>query len=292
MKSKHFAGVLAALSLIAAVGNMRAQNLWTEEILSFRKNHVENLLKQVEVIKNVEYARTPEQVMLLDVYLPPGKPERPLPAVIWIHGGGLKNLDKDYELIRWCAAYTALAGFVSISVEYRLVGTAPLPAAIEDCKTAVRFIRKNAAQFHIEPERVGVGGESAGGYLAALVATADSSAGFDKREYPGVSSRVQCGVLWYPVTTRYDFKPVDYVTPDDPPVLLLHGDRDKVVSIDESYTMKKKYEEAGAPVELHIVKNADHGFPDIHANVEEYRKHMEEALKESVRFFRKYLGRE
>ena len=139
--------VVIVFLLHGTVSFLPAQNLWTDEILSFRTEHVAGLLEKVEITKDIEYARTPEQVMMLDVYTPPGVITGPLPAVVWIHGGGLRNLSKEYELIEWCAAYTALAGFVSVSVEYRLTGTAPLPAAIEDCKTAMRFVRKNAARF-------------------------------------------------------------------------------------------------------------------------------------------------
>ena len=268
---------------------LTAQNLWTNEILSFRKQHVAGMLEKIEIAKDIVYGHTPEQTLLLDIYYPLNPPTGPLPAVVWIHGGGLKHLDKNYELIQWCAAYTALAGYISVSVEYRLLGAAPLPAAIEDCKTAVRFLRANAEKYNIDPDRMGVGGESAGGYLAAFAALTDSSDGFDGEEWGDYSSRVNCAAVWYGVTRWYKNNPLLYVTPDDPPILLIHGDNDKIVGLDHSIALQYACRHEGVPVELRIIKNAGHGLPDIHANVAQYAQHMEEALSASVDFFDKYL---
>ena len=264
------------------------EKLWTEAMQTFRTQHVASLLRKVQIDKEIVFAHTPEQELRLDLYRPPGQGDSPLPAVVWIHGGGLWELDKNYELIEWCAAHTAQAGFAVASIDYRLRGTAPLPAAIEDVKTAVRFLRAHAEEYGINPKAVAVAGESSGGYLAAFAAFAGADDGFDNKEWGSFSSAVSAAVIWYGHTMEeYDF--LKYVSKGDPSVLLLHGERDMIVDIGDAHATRKACKAQGVPVELHLIEGADHGFYDVTANVERYAQHMKEALGKSVEFLEAHV---
>ena len=130
----------------------------------------------------------------------------------------------------WACIRLPAAGFAVASIDYRLRGTAPLPAAIEDVKTAVRFLRAHAEEYGINPKAVAVAGESSGGYLAAFAAFAGADDGFDNKEWGSFSSAVSTAVIWYGHTMEeYDF--LKYVSKGDPSVLLLHGERDMIVDI-------------------------------------------------------------
>ena len=166
----------------------------------------------VTAMKNVVYAEVGSRALKIDLFLPANdadKPATPRPIVLWIHGGGWEGGSKERapgtELLR--------RGYVVASVEYRLSGVAPFPAQIYDCKGAVRWLRAHAAEYGIDPNRVGVWGASAGGHLAALLGT---TAGMKDLEGDvggnlNQSSRVQAVVDW--------FGPTDLVSisvPGDP----------------------------------------------------------------------------
>jgi len=261
----------------------------TPEVTAYRAEHVASLMEQVNVTRDIAFGETPEKTLLLDIYAPRDPSTTPRPCVVWIHGGGLDSLDKDYELIRWCAAYTARAGFVSASIDYRLVPEAPLPAAIVDCKAAVRFLRAHAAQYGIDPERIAVAGESSGGYLASYVAFASKDAGYDVGAWDGVSSDVACAVVWYGHTLE-DFNPLDHIAPDSPPALFIHGNRDSIVPISESHAFLERCTEQQVPASLYIIANAEHGMFDANAQLEAFKAHMEEALWATTVYLRRQLA--
>jgi len=120
----------------------------------------------VRVLRDLEYARVGEKSLLLDIYLPVGA-EESLPVIVWIHGGAWRGGDK-----RSCRFLgMAERGYAVLSINYRLSTEAIFPAQIHDCKAAIRWIRANAAKYNFDPERIGVGGSSAGGHLAALLGT-------------------------------------------------------------------------------------------------------------------------
>jgi acetyl esterase/lipase len=119
---------------------------------------------------NVEYSSGGGRPLLMDVFIPKHRIRTPTPAVLWIHGGGWEMGDKSASS---GAKFLANSGFMTASLSYRLSGESPFPAAIEDCKCAIRFLRANALKFAIDGDRIGVAGSSAGGHLAELVATAD-----------------------------------------------------------------------------------------------------------------------
>jgi len=243
-----------------------------------------------------------------------------MPAVVFIHGGGWAQGDK-YPSPR--AESLAKRGFFGVSINYRLSGVAPFPAAIEDSKYAIRWLRAHAGDYKVDPDRIGVWGSSAGGHLSLLVGTADASARLEgSGGRAGVSSRVQaiCSwfgpsdfVTWYQDNARFGrtlssaetkflggtmeqepeaykrASPVYHVSPDDPPLIMFHGDRDAVVPLKQSQLMYDAYRKAGLDTTLVTVRNAGHGFGAVPAGaiVSPSPNEIDQAVAD---FFFKYLG--
>jgi acetyl esterase/lipase len=173
-------------------------------------------------------------------------------------------------------------GYLVVSVNYRLYPPANFPAMIQDVKCAVRSLRANAESYNLDPNRIGAVGVSAGGHLVALLGTTDESAGWDVGEHLEQSSRVRAvipmaGVMdlsrEFPnadieATKRVGFgeynvaeaSPINHVTPDDPPFLLIHGDRDELVPAEQSQLMYDRLVQANIPAELIIVQNVGHSM--------------------------------
>jgi acetyl esterase/lipase len=217
----------------------------------------------------------------MDVYYPASG--GPWPAVVYVHGGSWTELDKA-EGGAW--AFLRDAGILVVSVNYRLAdGEVMFPAMIEDVKCAVRHLRANAVRYNLNAEQIGVMGWSAGGHLAALAGTADASAGWETGEYLDQSSRVQAVVslaglsdLTRPmdevISASIDYafgapggvpspelvtgSPIAYVTPDDPPFLIVHGTQDAVVSYDQSQALHAWLTAQGVPSTLVTVRDGDH----------------------------------
>ena len=243
------------------------------------------------VVPDVQYCTGGGKPLLMDVFVPKHRTRTPTPAVLWIHGGGWERGDKNGNS---GAQLLADEGFVTASLFYRLSGDSPFPADIEDCKCAIRFLRANAAKYGIDPDRVGVAGASAGGHLAELVATADQSAGLEGNGgWQNVSSKVQAASAYYGVSdftvgaTQFQHhtglvvlklfrgtekdkpelyrkaSPIFYVSKDDPPLLLVHGEKDDLVPFDQSVRMAEAYRRAALAVEFIAVKNAGHDFEQV-----------------------------
>lgn len=138
----------------------------------------------------------------LDIYLPEAQPAKPLPVIVYIHGGGFEMGDRKYGHIH--KLVEALSrGYAVASVSYRLSQESVFPAAVQDVRNSIRFLRKNAAQYSIDPDRIGVFGESAGGNLVALLAMDPVEPVFDEgipEGLAGVPASVACCVDWFGVT--------------------------------------------------------------------------------------------
>jgi acetyl esterase/lipase len=245
------------------------------------------------VVSDVQYCTGGGKPLLMDVFIPKRRNAAPTPAVLWIHGGGWERGDKNGNS---GAQLLAAEGFVTASLFYRLSGDSPFPADIEDCKCAIRYLRANASKYGIDPDRIGVAGASAGGHLAELVATADAGAGLEGNGgWEGVSSRVQAAVAYYGVsdftvgamqfqhhTGKVVIKlfrgtekehpelyrkasPIFYVSKDDPPLLLVHGQDDDLVPFNQSERMAEAYRKAGLEVEFIPVMHAGHDFEQVGA---------------------------
>ncbi len=153
---------------------------------------------------------------------------------------------------------------------------------IEDVKCAIRSLRAHASDYNLDPQRIAAIGASAGGHLVSLLGTTDKSAGWDSGEYLDQSSRVQAVVAMAPptdLTQKFpnpdmelmrhvgpgevnvaQASPITYVTADDPPFLLIHGDRDSVVPFEQSQSMYDRLIQNGVPAQLVVVKNGDHSL--------------------------------
>ncbi|SDF37234.1 alpha/beta hydrolase [Sporomusa acidovorans] len=152
----------------------------------------------VRLISNVIYEQVPSRgydnvAMGMDVL----KPERneKMPAIIFVTGGGFINANKDNYIQQ--RMDIANAGYVVASITYRVAPTATFPQPLEDVKAAIRYLRAHADKFNINPEKIGVMGTSAGGYLSAMAGTTNGTKQFDKGEYLNQSSDVQAAVDFY-----------------------------------------------------------------------------------------------
>ncbi len=252
---------------------------------------VDSLLTDIKADRNIRY-NTTERPLLMDVYYPHKVIASTLPCVVWIHGGALTDtsITKDYDLVKWGIARTVASGFISVSIDYRLITESPLPAAIQDCETAIRFLKSNASKFNIDTNRIAVVGESAGGFLAGFCSFACNTGIFSTSEWSGASNRIACGVLWYPAINHSPYNMLDYISPDDIPVISIHGDADGLVPIDRSYQIEKRCREKGLDFNLYVIRNAQHGFFDESWSfTDTYRRNMEQAITITIDFLNSRL---
>ncbi len=159
---------------------------------------------QVKILKDLVFSSPEEKSLLLDLYLPQHAKE-PLPVIVWLHGGGWRignrKLGPDF------CQFFAEKGFAMASIEYRLSVEALFPAQIHDVKTAIRWLRSVADEYHLDSKNIGLWGSSAGGHLAALAATTGSGILEElEHEYAEFSSDVQAVVDGYGPT---DFLQMD-----------------------------------------------------------------------------------
>ena len=250
------------------------------------------LSESVQAHRDLAYVDNGHERQKLDLYLPKQAKE-PLPVLIWIHGGGWQNGSKDgCPPLR--AGYVE-RGYAVASLNYRLSSHAVFPAQIEDCKAAIRWLRAHAEKFGLDPQRFGVWGSSAGGHLVALLGTSGGVKAFDVGAHLDQNSAVQAvcdyygpsDFLAFVTTGGYESharanapeaklfggtvqekrelaaqaSPVTHVTADDPPFLIVHGDRDPVVPPNQSERLFEALKKAGVGVQYHLIEGAAHGGP-------------------------------
>jgi acetyl esterase/lipase len=265
----------------------------------------------VKINPDVVYASIGSRQMHLDLYLPKIA-EHPMPAVVYIHGGGWVNGNKN--AFRRQAAYMATKGYAGACIEYRLSGEAKYPAAIYDAKAAVRWLRANAARYSLDPDRILAAGGSAGGHLVALLGTtADLKAYEGDEGVTGVSSRVSAVAAFNPAVDLVDFgkklpaddnivvkflgatyqqnpelwkqaSPAYQVNAKSAPTLFLHGDSDTTVPYHESVDMMAKLKAAGVTTDLFTGPGGNHGFFAAPPFYEPTLKRMEEFFDSILRF--------
>lgn len=159
----------------------------------------------INIIRDVPYA-TQSEAQKLDIYRV-SRREEPCPVIMWMHPGGFHEGDKDGSAVAPLAIINMIRlvqpmlerGYAVVSINYRLSQEAIFPALIFDVKAAVRWIRANAAKYHFDQDKVAAWGSSAGGYLAAMLATTGDVKELEDLSlgYPEQSSRVTAAVDWY-----------------------------------------------------------------------------------------------
>ena len=152
----------------------------------------------INQISNVVYEQVPMRgypnvAMKMDILQP--KSDAKLPAIVYVTGGGFINANKDNGV--QLRMHLAEAGYVVASIQYRVAPTAKFPQPLEDVKAAIRYLKAHADQYGIDPERVGIVGGSAGGYLTAMAGTTSGTTTFDKGENLDITSSVKAAVDLY-----------------------------------------------------------------------------------------------
>ncbi|MCB1208523.1 MAG: alpha/beta hydrolase [Verrucomicrobiales bacterium] len=259
---------------------------------------------------NIVFAAVDGHELKLDLYLPKNVAKPPL--VVYIHGGSWRAGSYKKCLTYWLTE----EGFAVASISYRFSQEAVFPAQIHDCKAAVRWLRGHSNEFGYDATRVGVAGSSAGGHLALLMGVTGGV-----KEYEGSigsnadqSSSVQavadfygpsdfilrsknqpaktepeevpvCQLIGGPVSKNEDqarfASPVFQVNEGDAPLLIIHGDKDATVYLDQSQRMEEVYRKVGLEVALQVVQGAGHGGDAYSAP---------ELRKTVATFFKKHLG--
>ncbi len=245
----------------------------------------------------------------MDIIYPEDK-EKKYPCVIWICGGAWLMMDRSAHM----AYLTELArsGFVVASVEYRTSNEGPFPIQLTDVKAGIRYLKAHSERYCLDPERIGVMGESAGGYLAAMAALVEDKV-YDVGAFLEYSSKVHAACPWYPITdvTAFSYpsaveaaasmeslllgknvalhkeealqiSPITYVTKDAPPFMIIHGDNDHTVPFCQGEVLHDKLEEAGADVKLLVLEGVDH------ADIPFFQ---EELWQRIIAFFQEKLGK-
>ena len=264
----------------------------------------------VRVFRDLEYVTNGHARQKLDVFLRATGSNWPL--IVWVHGGAwLEGSKESPPALRFLRD-----GYAVASINYRLSQHAIFPAQIQDCKAAIRWLRANAKRFGYDAGHIGVWGGSAGGHLVALLGTSGGVKEFAAvGANTNTSDRVQCVVDFFgptdltlmakqapadsaiehdapnspeskllggPVQQRQELartaNPITYVTSDDPPFLILHGDKDNVVPIGQSELLQAALKKAGVDSTFFVVKGAGHDFrnrPDLDPIVSEFfAKHL------------------
>ncbi len=240
----------------------------------------------VTFTRDIEYANSDNQHLQVNLAQPKDA-QGLLPAIVCIHGGGFRA-GKRESYDKLCMTL-AQHGYVAITVTYRLAPQYPFPAAVQDCKTAVRWLRAHSADYHVDASRIGVTGGSAGGHLAQFLGVTANVKQFEGEGFNDQSSAVSCVVNFYGPSdfTKSYGKSVDaaevlplffggdlgtklrehiigsplyWVTPDSAPTLCVHGTEDPYVAFEQATWVVDKLKAAQVEATLLPIEGAGHGF--------------------------------
>lgn len=247
--------------------------------------------KRIVIMDDIAYRSGDSKAWRLDLAMPENFGGDRHPALVIVHGGGWNAGSKRDRAYRSLLVDYALKGYVTISVEYRLTKEAPFPACIEDVKCAVRWLRAHAKDYHVDPNRIGAYGHSAGAHLVMMLALCPPSAGLEGdggwNEYSSKITAVAGGstptVLPNRLGDAQKYSPTTYISPDAIPILLMHGTQDNIVPIATTDEFVDKLKKAGAKDVTYIrVENGNHGVV--------YEQYLDRTMSEMEKFFARTLG--
>jgi len=235
---------------------------------------------------DITYCTMDDTPLSLDLYLPTSSDHVPYPLLVYIHGGSFTRGDKRKGSGIIDIPAMTERGYVVAAVNYRQMPQYPFPAALQDIKCAIRFLRAHAEQYKLRADKIGVWGGSAGGFYAAWVGLTGHDRSFDVGEYLEQSSEVDAVVEMFGPTdltakmgwlqqwlmrrafgtsSAHDpllrqVSPVFYPADGAPPFLILHGEQDGAVPVEQARSLYQYLQDAGVNATLVIVNNANHNF--------------------------------
>lgn len=250
------------------------------------------LLDAQLIQRDIEYATVENTSLKLDLYLP-SETTAPSALVIWIHGGAWRAGSKNNVPIAGLVEH----GFAIASVDYRLSPVAKFPAQVHDIKAAIRYLRASADKYGFDCDKFYIAGASAGGHLAALTGVSNGHAELEGSlgKNRKTSSDVQKVVSFYGASNLSTIlaqstphglsvrepaldlllgkksparkklaqlaSPVRHIDGSDPPLLLIHGDQDPQMPINQAHELHGKYKQHGRPVHFEVIHGGAHGGP-------------------------------
>ena len=241
-------------------------------------NAVVKVRQTIEVREKIVYARVGERDLLLDAILPTGS--GPHPAVLVVHGGAWRSGNR--MQLRGYANALAERGFACFAIDYRLAPAHKFPAQIDDCREAVKWVRKNASNYNLNPDKLGAIGYSAGGHLVCLLATTGEPpsaengnidtrlqavvAGGAPTDFRNMPDGGQWAEYWMGgnLTTTpekfYNASATAFVDKLDPPIFFFNGTSDQLVPVAWSKSCHDALKACGVRTELHTIEGAGHMF--------------------------------
>ena len=257
-----------------------------------------DLGRDYSIIPNITYSTANNYDCKLDAYVRKGT-GGPTPTVIHIHGGGWVAGRKETAILGLLPYFEM--GFSVVNVEYRLAQVSLAPAAVEDCRLALRWVFKNAKEYGFDTTRIVVTGGSAGGHLSLMTGMLTPEAGFDAptgwEQRMAAPPRVAALINWYGITDVADLlsgpnrqeyavswlgsqsdragiaervSPLSYIKKDLPPILTIHGTEDKLVPYDHAVRLHKGLDGVGVPNRLITIPEGGHGGFNREQNREIY----------------------
>jgi acetyl esterase/lipase len=241
-----------------------------------------------EILKDIAYKTVDGKKLKLDLYFP-AHPTYPLPLILAVHGGGWTADSKADSAGH--ATMFAGHGYAVAAIDYRLKQDAVFPAQIQDVTSAVRWLRAHAAEYHLDPDRFGAAGHSAGGHLVSLLGTSPDEPKFNEGDNAKYSARVSVvvdlagpddlpayfhskkgltddtpiGLLGGSLNQKRDLallgSPIDHVTSHTPPFIIISGLKDDKVGIEIPRRMYATLQKAGVKSEIILLPGITHALP-------------------------------
>jgi acetyl esterase/lipase len=277
MRSKFSFGLVLCLSVVLPSFAQESHHL------SATEQWVSTISEKYLIYPDVTYGWQSNYALKLDVWQRKDA-KIPTPTLIYYHGGGWIFGDRTGATLLFLP-YLAL-GWNVINVEYRMANVAPAPAAVEDCRCALRWAIHNAKQYNVDVDKIVLTGHSAGGHLSLIAGMLPDATGLDNNCYGEEKLKVAAIINWYGVSDVSDLlqgpnlknyaemwvgsqpdsmaigkrvSPITYVRHGLPPILSIHGNQDSVVPYDHSVRLHKNLTAAGVPNELVTIKRGGHG---------------------------------
>lgn len=276
---KKFAVAFSLFIAIVALSSIRASAQLPEGA-----SRTVQIAHDYRVVADVTYVTANNYEAKLDIYVPRVL-NAPNKTLIFIHGGGWTGGSKEASVLH-LLPYLEM-GWSVVNVEYRLARTSLAPAAVEDCRCALRWVVANAKTYNFDTTKLVITGHSAGGHLALTTGMLPTAAGLDRECYPGNEDvKVAAIINWYGITdvadllegqnmkgyavtwlgsqtTRVEIakrlSPLTYTRKDLPPILTIHGDADPTVPYSHAVRLQEALNKAGAANQLLTIPGGKHG---------------------------------